>query len=258
MVIVATLSYAGDYYLTKIVERPRHPLHKIFKPSGLIGQGLGIAGGLFCILTFLYPLRKRWRWLENAGAPRHWFRYHIYFGIAGPLLATLHTTFKYGGLASISYWSMIIVMASGFIGRFLFALLPRSQYGLTMSRREIDAEIHALQQELAGAGLPEGEIKMAAVSPAGWRDIFALLFKRRRTMQAVREKLRTNATSANRSVLKLLSRKLFLESSLATLDLTTRAFSHWHTLHLPFTIIMFTALLIHAGVAIFLGYTWIF
>jgi len=49
-----------------------------------------------------------------------------------------------------------------------------------------------------------------------------------------------------------------LESSLATLDLTTRFFSHWHTFHLPFTIIMFTALLIHAGAAIFLGYTWIF
>jgi hypothetical protein len=121
LVIFAALRFAGDYYLTALAKRPQHPLHQLFKPSGLVGQGFGVIGGLFCLLTLLYPLRKRWQLLENLGAPRTWFQFHVYFGIAGPLLSTLHTTFKFGGLASICYWSMMLVMASGFVGRFLFA-----------------------------------------------------------------------------------------------------------------------------------------
>jgi hypothetical protein len=64
--------------------------------------------------------------------------------------------------------------------------------------------------------------------------------------------------SITQRVLSLLSRKFFLESSRLTLALTTRAFSHWHTLHLPFTLLMFITLIVHVGLAIFLGYTWIF
>jgi hypothetical protein len=57
----AALRFAGDYYRAPLVERPKHSLHETFKPSGLIGQGFGVAGGLFCILTPLYPryVRKR-------------------------------------------------------------------------------------------------------------------------------------------------------------------------------------------------------
>jgi hypothetical protein len=114
----------------------------------------------------------------------------------------------------------------------------------------------------------ESEVAMAANSPArkaqspsaSWRTLLRLWLTRRRDMRAWRRRLRTqnlpNATVHR--VLALLSRKFFLESSRATLDLTTRAFSHWHTLHLPFTYLMFITLLIHAGLAIFLGYTWIF
>jgi hypothetical protein len=269
LVIFATLRFAGDYYLTALARRPQHFLHQMFKPSGLVGQGFGVIGGLFCLLTLLYPMRKRWRLLENLGTPRVWFQFHIYFGIAGPLLATLHTAFKFGGLASICYWSMMLVMASGFIGRFLFAQLPRNQRGITLSLKEIEAEIKVVQRYLETMGLrSESEVAMAANSPArkaqspsaGWRTLLRLWLTRRRDMRAWRRRLRTqnlpNATVHR--VLALLSRKFFLESSRATLDLTTRAFSHWHTLHLPFTYLMFITLLIHAGLAIFLGYTWIF
>jgi hypothetical protein len=83
---------------------------------------------------------------------------------------------------------------------------------------------------------------------------------RRRELRAWNKKLRARRVpvSITQRILSLLSRKFFLESSRLTLDLTTRAFSHWHTLHLPFTILMFVTLIVHVGLAIFLGYTWIF
>jgi hypothetical protein len=153
LVLFAALRWGSNYYLSAQTARPQHELHKLLRPSGLIGQGFGLVGGLFCVLTLLYPLRKRWRALENAGAPRKWFQFHVYFGIAGPLFATLHTTFKFGGLASVSYWSMMLVMASGLIGRFLFAQLPRNQRGVILSLKEIEAEINVVQRALETAGL---------------------------------------------------------------------------------------------------------
>lgn len=270
-VIFAALRFAGNYYRTPLVERPKHALHETFKPSGVISQGFGVVGGLFCMLTLLYPIRKRWRLLEHLGTPRTWFQFHIYFGIAGPLLATLHTTFKFGGLASICYWSMMLVMASGFIGRFLFALFPRNQRGLALSLQDIDGEILAIQRQLETAGIrnhqndwpPRGDkrkIPRGQSRKTSWRDLIRLWTVRRRNLRAWNRQLhRQNLDSASmRRILSLLSRKLFLESSYATLELTTRAFSYWHTLHLPFTYIMFITLIIHVGLAIFLGYTWIF
>lgn len=265
LVIFAALRFAGVYYLTALAQRPQHALHQLFKSSGVIGQGLGVIGGLFCVLTLLYPLRKRWRALENLGTPRVWFQFHVYFGIAGPLLATLHTTFKFNGVASICYWAMMIVMASGFVGRFLFALLPRNQRGVILSLQEIEAEIRVVQQHLAKAGLDAANLRLVETPSSpnagrGWRTLLQLMMKRRRELYACRQHLRTQKvpTSLTRRVLSVLARKLFLESSRLTLDLTTRVFSLWHTLHLPFTYLMFITLLVHAGLAIVLGYTWIF
>jgi hypothetical protein len=270
-VIFAALGIAGDYYLSSLAKRPQHVLHEIFKPSGSIGQGFGVVGGLFCMLTLLYPLRKRCRLLENLGAPRTWFHFHIYFGIAGPLLATLHTTFKFGGLASICYWSMMLVMASGFVGRFLFAQLPRNQRGLVLSLQEIGEEIQAIRRDLQAAGLGENESELLVNTKArkktdktgneiGWSTLIRLWRARRRNLRSWNRRLQGRGFTATttRHILSLLSRKLFLESRLATLDLTTRAFSHWHSLHLPFTYLMFATLILHAGLAILLGYTWIF
>jgi hypothetical protein len=266
LIIFAALRLGADYYQAAIAARPQHPLHDILKPSGIVGQGFGVIGGLFCIFTLFYPLRKRWRRLENWGTPRPWFRFHIYFGIAGPLLTTLHTTFKFGGLASICYWSMMLVMASGFVGRFLFALLPRNQRGVMLSLQEIDAEIRAVQRHLETIALRDAAIakfqrQVAAPNRrASRRTLFRLWRNRRRDLRLWNQRLQKHGLSAalTRRVLSLLSRKFFLESSRLTLHVTTRAFSYWHTLHLPFTYLMFITLLIHAGLAIFLGYTWIF
>jgi hypothetical protein len=79
-------------------------------------------------------------------------------------------------------------------------------------------------------------------------------------MRVWRQRLRAQGLSSatTHRVLAILSSKLFWEGSRITLDLTLRVFWHWHTLHLPFTYLMFITLLIHAGLGIFLGHTWIF
>ncbi len=66
LLVVSALSiYGFSYYALSLEERPLSPLHSLLRPSGSIGLRLGMLGlGLFCIL-FLYPIRKRVKWLAQ-------------------------------------------------------------------------------------------------------------------------------------------------------------------------------------------------
>jgi len=166
---------------------------------------------------------------------------------------------------------MILVMVSGFIGRFLFSQLPRNQRGLALSLREIHEEIQAVSRRLDAVGLlgqpidlawlmAMGESEDKAEEKSRWRDPIRLWIARRRDLRAWNRWLQEHGftPSSTRQILLLLSRKMFLEGSLATLNFATRAFSHWHGLHVPLTYLMFACLLIHVGLMVLLGYTWIF
>lgn len=71
MIIVLTtlliLVYIGtSYYVTGVEERAYHPDHKLLKPSGVVGHGLGIFGSFFMIMGMgLYMARKRYRFYHE-------------------------------------------------------------------------------------------------------------------------------------------------------------------------------------------------
>lgn len=52
--------YGGSYYGTSLEERFYHQDHKLLKPSGIYGHGLGIVGTLLIIIgVFGYIIRKK-------------------------------------------------------------------------------------------------------------------------------------------------------------------------------------------------------
>lgn len=48
-----------------------------------------------------------------------------------------HTAFKFGGIVSVSFWSMIAVVVSGIIGRFIYIQIPRTIEGRELSLNEV-------------------------------------------------------------------------------------------------------------------------
>ena len=70
-----------SYYLLPLDERPFHALHRQLRPAGRIGIGLGIFSTALFAAIFVYPLRKKWRWLRNIGNTRHWLDFHIVMGL---------------------------------------------------------------------------------------------------------------------------------------------------------------------------------
>src|ERR1700730_10150755 len=140
MFIGAFAAYGFDYYTLPWKDRPFSPKHILLRPSGRVGVNLGVFGVLLFFLIYLYPLRKRWGWLGRQGNSRHWLDFHVVLGTTAPLVIALHSSFKFGGIAGMAFWIMTAVTASGFIGRYLYAQIPRSLNAAELTVKEIQDE----------------------------------------------------------------------------------------------------------------------
>jgi hypothetical protein len=149
------LSYYGKpYYSVSMEDRFYHPGHESLKSSGYIGHGLGIAGSL-CIIIGVgtYMARKRYHSLSRIGVLKYWLEFHIFLCVLGTILVIFHAAFKVGGLAAVSFWSMIIVFTSGIAGRFIYIQIPRSIDG-----RELD-QVEAIK--LKSIALARSDTRLA-------------------------------------------------------------------------------------------------
>lgn len=137
------------YYVVPFAERPFSPLHELFAPTGLVGQGLGVVGtAMIALGVTSYAIRKRVRALARFGKLKHWLRFHIFLCLLGPFLVLLHTTFKFGGFVAISFWSMVLVVASGVFGRWVYVWIPKATNGRFLGREEIREHVRAILGEL--------------------------------------------------------------------------------------------------------------
>jgi len=98
--------------------------------SELFGHGMGIVGFIFMLMTeTLYSLRKRSRTVR-WGKLSNWLQFHIFTGLVGPYMVLLHTSWKFNGIAGVTTLFTVIIVISGFIGRYIFTRIPRTLDGL--------------------------------------------------------------------------------------------------------------------------------
>lgn len=262
----AFLFWGLDYYLLPLSERPYAASHNLFKPTGLVGNRLAIAGTL--MLTFgvaSYSTRKRWKRLHGLGKLRHWLSFHIWLCTLGPFLIALHTSFKVGGLVSIAFWSMVFVVASGLVGRFVYVRIPKTLNGRFRSMQEIAARQQELLAELREAGaLAPDDLDGASLHAEPQGLFHALVLAVRFDWEGRRTSRRLDGLLRARSVEAGTRRRLVAEAreyrklaqQRALLQPFGRLFRYWHTVHLPLAIVMFLILALHIGVAIAFGYAW--
>ena len=98
--------------------------------SEVFGHGMGIVGFVFMLLTeTLYSLRKRSRSVR-WGRMSTWLQLHIFTGLVGPYMVLLHSSWKFNGIAGATTLLTIIIVFSGFIGRYIYTRIPRTIDGL--------------------------------------------------------------------------------------------------------------------------------
>ena len=114
---------------------------KYYTPRSNVGFYLGVVGSVMMLLMLTYPLRKHLHFMHRWGALKHWFRIHMIMGIVGPTLILLHSTFHLRSLnATIALFSMLGVVISGIIGRFIYTKIHYGLYGRRATLGKIKAE----------------------------------------------------------------------------------------------------------------------
>jgi hypothetical protein len=265
------LFFGADYYSTSLEERYNHSQHEILKPTGLIGHGIGILGSALMIIgVFGYMARKRIRSLSRLGILKHWLEFHIFLCTLGPILVLYHTSFKFGGLVSISFWSMIAVVFSGVIGRFIYLQIPRTIEGREMSLNELakmksglfnkiesklqfDQEFVLYLNETLSVRCPESTGNF-------FQKIGPQLKFEKELLSQIGLKLKSENISKKdyHSIMRMVRGEIVLNRRIAWLSTMQDFLRYWHVAHLPFALVMLVIMIIHVVVAVIFGYKWIF
>lgn len=273
IVLLFFLIKGYSYYATSIEERFFHPLHLILKPSGFVGHGIGVIGSLMMIIGVgLYMVRKRVKRFVRSGSLKHWLEFHIFLCSVGPILVLFHTAFKFGGIVAVSFWSMVAVVLSGIIGRFIYVQIPRSIQGNEYSLDEMkilneDYSIrlkddYNLDEDIL-AGLDHLKFSEAHRT-LNFLQVMILISKdysdNRKLINRVKSKLRERRVPKETidKVVQLCRSKLVLARRIILLRSIHRIFKLWHIVHLPFALIMLVIMMIHIVITVTFGYKWIF
>lgn len=274
IVVVVTfllIVYGSSYYQTDLTERFYHPDHTSWKSSGTIGHGIGIIGTLMIVFGVgIYMLRKRSRYFARLGILKHWLEFHIFLCTLGPILVLFHTTFKFGGIVSISFWSMVAVVASGVIGRFIYLQIPRTIKGRELTLAEVQAmktDISSVVRETYQMSDTQFRRIMDAAALEAQPEkssfpgrILARFVSERKALRRVRKVGQELGLKKHeiRNISRVIRNEMDLNGKIERLQAMQQLFRYWHVAHLPFAMIMLIIMVIHVGVTLALGYQWIF
>jgi len=266
------LIYNGiEYYQLGMEDRVYNPEHRILKPSGSIGHGLGIAGSLLMIIGVgSYMARKRYRWLSRAGLLKHWLEFHIFLCTLGPILVLFHTAYKFGGIVAVSFWSMVAVFLSGIIGRFIYIQIPRSIEGRELSLnevREMKGDVAAILRDSYHLDEESHSIISESIKKKVelyHRNFLVRYFRKylddRKSVRNVKKVLKRNSFPKKdyKRIISLVQYDITLNRRIERLSTMQNLFKYWHVAHLPFALVMLIIMIIHVAVTLVFGYKWIF
>ena len=262
-----------QYYTTSLDQRFFNPNHTALKPSGIWGHGFGIIGTLMMIIgVAIYMIRKRGRKFLNFGYLKHWLELHIFLCSLGPVLVLYHTAFKFGGIVSVSFWSMVLVVLSGVVGRFIYVQIPRTIEGHEMGINAInDLRVNLAAKVSKAIDIDQKVMNdfQILASPERYKKLnflqaFSFSFNDFIRIKFLMRKIKRIVSKAGlpvvirKDILHAAKTEIVLSRRIALLRTFHKLFRYWHIVHLPFAITMFVIMLIHVGVTIAFGYKWIF
>ncbi len=269
LVILFLLLDGLSFYLTPYADRPHHPDYRALRPAGSRGLLYGIIGTVMMLLMHLYSVRKRIKFLNKLGNLSRWLNFHIFLGIVGPVFILLHTSFKVQGLVALSFWSMVAVVLSGVLGRYIYLQIPRNLQGNQLNLKEIEQKYQGLTDQLRSEfnlndrsmSRLEGIIRLSLTEnvgsfPALWsmtKDDFLYRIRLRRKLKHFVNSLGIPGKKRHH-LLQVLNHQRVLRRNILLLDQAKKLFHYWHIFHKPFAFTMYLILAVHIAVALWTGY----
>jgi len=236
---------------------------RYYVPEEGLGYWLGLVGGVMMLMAMAYGLFKHIPALRTLGWMKRWLSLHIVFGIVGPLLVLVHSTFRLGSLnGAVALFSMVLVFLSGVMGRFLYSKI---HYGLGGSK----AQLTDVQSSLVTAGkriksrrLDEFTTSVMSHPSSllgagvdlmvfGWRSRW-LAFQLKRDMDrhlksmAKRESWNTRELYRQRRAFRRQLRSyIFTLRKVALFSVYERFFSFWRHAHVPLLYLLLFSGVVH-------------
>ena len=133
--------------------------------TGQVGLGrfLGIAGTLAILVSFLYSLRKRK--VLGAGSHAGLLKLHEVLGWVGAVMVVVHGGIHFNAVIPwLAVAAMLVVVASGFVGKYLLAEARASLKAEELELRSRQVPEPRIERELLGHSLLVATMKR-------WREV---------------------------------------------------------------------------------------
>lgn len=231
--------------------------------SEFFGHSIGIIGFVLMLMTeTLYSIRKRSR-AARWGRMSAWLNFHIFTGLVGPFLVLLHSSWKFNGLAGITMLLTVIIVLSGFVGRYIYTSIPRTADGIAIESAELERAIQTMDQDLnVWLSNHPPEFQQAVYQMTHPLDQYkpealGVLtrtvddWRARRRSRTMLRRLGPQARPQLSELERLLAQRRRFARQKHSLASARRLMSLWHAVHIPIGMVLFTAAFIHIGAAIY-------
>ena len=230
---------------------------------GFFGHSLGILGFTLMLMTeLLYSRRKRSR-SARWGSMAAWLRFHIFTGLVGPYMVLLHSSWKFNGLAGIVILLTLIIVLSGFVGRYIYTAIPRTVDGAAIEASTLEKEVARTESALlewitlhpeTGTRLQAltSGVSLVAANPV--REIFGRGLREIRDRLAwkrLRRRFKNAPPDQLDHLERLLKRQRVLRRQVNSLAVARRMLGLWHIVHVPIGVALFTTAFLHVVAAIY-------
>ena len=243
-----------------------------YTPGDDVGYYLGLVGGVMMLILLTYPLRKYLQSFRNWGAVRHWFSFHMFLGVAGPVLVIAHSTFQLKSTnATVAFICMLLVAASGIIGRFIYVRVHRGLHGEKLNFKELQAKAGFESEEMHSKlhFVPEVETRLTQFQAYAFAEnlgfassalrlitlgtrrriayaqcraeLRRVMRERAEVRQWDRDKLRRRLGRATH----LVDEFLVSVQKLSQFDVYDRLFRMWHVAHVPLVYLLVLSSIAH-------------
>ncbi len=260
------LAWRGwGYYVLPLDLRVEHEDYRVLGPGGVVGHGYGIVGTALIVLNLLYLVRRKLAKLP-LGSMRVWLDMHAFTGLVGGMLVLFHSAFQMRTpIANLSAVSLVVVVLTGVLGRFLHWLAPGADdAALEEQLHGLDAVMPGLAQRIRAAlaaapatRLDDATLMSAIATIPTWARQRGA--RRRAVREIVSQAASERAFDGNEYALfhRMEARAVRLAGRGATAAGASALLRTWRGLHRLLAIVMLLTVPVHIGVAWLYGYRWI-
>lgn len=260
----ALLLRGWEFYTLTVGDRVDHPDFRVLGPGSNLGHGYGIAGTALILTNLLYLVRRRFPRL-SMGSLRAWLDVHVFTGLFGGMLVLFHSAFQVrSGMAMITVGSLLVVIATGLLGRYLYSLSPKPDLG------RLELQLRALNAVGPGMGqmIRERLSLVRTTEPPARASLLSVL----RTLPSWRREIRQRRASIEQTVahyaqyfgpeVQLLSKSINECQRIYASEVRAAAagalLKSWRGLHRFAALLMVLLVAMHISVAWYYGFVWIF